>query len=71
MRRPPTDDPARAVPPRLRALRGAMDSRERDELSPGSMPSSGRGRELSAWALGAFAETKTIVFDISCPGTLP
>ena len=37
-----------------------------DQLAPfGGAKSSGLGRELSSWALGAFTETKTIVFDIS------
>ena len=37
-----------------------------DQLAPfGGAKSSGLGRELSSWALGAFTETKTIVIDIS------
>ena len=37
-----------------------------DQLAPfGGAKSSGLGRELSSWALGAFTETKTVVFDIS------
>lgn len=37
-----------------------------DQLAPfGGAKSSGLGRELSSWALGAFTETKTIVMDIS------
>jgi succinate-semialdehyde dehydrogenase/glutarate-semialdehyde dehydrogenase len=37
-----------------------------DQLAPfGGAKSSGLGRELSSWALSAFTETKTIVFDVS------
>jgi len=37
-----------------------------DQLAPfGGAKASGLGRELSSWALGAFTETKTIVFDVS------
>ena len=37
-----------------------------DQLAPfGGAKSSGLGRELSSWALGAFTETKNIVIDIS------
>lgn len=37
-----------------------------DQLAPfGGAKSSGLGRELSSWALSAFTETKTVVFDIS------
>jgi succinate-semialdehyde dehydrogenase/glutarate-semialdehyde dehydrogenase len=37
-----------------------------DQLAPfGGAKSSGLGRELSSWALGAFTETKTVVIDIS------